>query len=264
MCVDKIPLIEKVIQNSEMETNQSLMIRNQFPKKRNHLKFLQDNVEEEVAALRPAPDLLFMHLGSSDRVGEEDNCDENETKRLVMSWRGCLDLFLLILIWVLSLSMVEESRGLTEMVAIFEGETFSLLSFWRFKSVIAIDVKLREKREREMGLRIEKGSKEGYMKCVNGPDLEVMDLTSEIWFWSFLSFSFCGFSISWRDFCFVLRNGLKFSETWKVLCYGGNSRSKKLKKILYFFYFGFVLFLLKEVLTFDFKRSKIISLYQTK
>lgn len=84
-----------------------------------------------------------MHLGSTDRVGEEgkwrirkeeDNVDDDdETKRLVMSLRGCLlDRFLLIiLIWVFSLSMMdeEESRGLTEVVVISEGETFSLLSF---------------------------------------------------------------------------------------------------------------------------------------
>ena len=68
-----------------------------------------------------------MHLESNDRVGEEGNGDA-ETKRFVMSLRGCL---LLILNWILSLSMdEEESRGtLTEMVIIFECETFSLLLF---------------------------------------------------------------------------------------------------------------------------------------
>lgn len=59
-------------------------------------------------------------------MGEEGNGDD-ETNKLVMSLRGCL---LLFLIWVLSLSMDEgESRGLTEMVVTFVGETFSLSSF---------------------------------------------------------------------------------------------------------------------------------------
>ena len=60
-------------------------------------------------------------------MGEEGNGDA-EKKRFVMSFRGCI---LLILIWILSLSMdEEESRGtLTDMVFIFECETFSLLLF---------------------------------------------------------------------------------------------------------------------------------------
>lgn len=210
------------------------MIRNQFPKKQNHLKFLQDKVDE-VRALRPEPHLLFMHLGSSDREWEEgmwrirNEVDDGERKRLVMSWRGFLDPFLLILIWVLSLSMVEESRGLTIIVAIFEGETFSLLSFWDFKSRIAIDSRAPERREKkqreiEMGFWGEKEEVRIYEVCEwtrFGSD------GSEIWFLKF----FVGFSISWRDFCFVFENGSKFSETWKgILYYGGNSRWKKTKE----------------------------------
>lgn len=87
-----------------------------------------------------------MHLGSNDGVGEEGNGDD-ETKRLVMSLRGCL---LLIMIWVLSLSVdEEESTGLTEMAFIFEGETFSLLSFRGFGPRSAIKVEIERERKKE-------------------------------------------------------------------------------------------------------------------
>ena len=92
------------------------------------------NVEEVAAALRPTHYVLssciwdqpLIESAKCRTINEEDTGDD-ETNRLVMSLRGCLlDLFLLVLIWVMSLSRdVQESRGLI----IIEGETFSLLSF---------------------------------------------------------------------------------------------------------------------------------------
>lgn len=108
---------------------------------------------EEVAALRATPDFLFMHLGTTDRDGEEgiwrfrdeEGNGDDETKILVMSWRGCLvHLFLLNLILVLSLSW----GHLTETVAISGGEVFSSLSFPGIKFRAAIGVKLDREREK--------------------------------------------------------------------------------------------------------------------
>ncbi|CAL9225947.1 unnamed protein product [Arabidopsis halleri] len=62
--------------------------------------------------------------------------------------------------------MDEESRGLTEMVTIFEEKEKE-------------KEKEKERRDREMDLRMEGGTEEMYMKCVNRrdfePDLEIKD-----------------------------------------------------------------------------------------
>ena len=76
----------------------------------------------------------------------------------------------------------EESRGLTEVMVIAEGETFSLFRFELLDREPPLMYNYRDRerrrveREREMGLRIG-GTEELYMKCVNRrdfePDLEV-------------------------------------------------------------------------------------------
>lgn len=164
-----------------------------------------------MAALRATSAFLFMHLGTTDRDGEEgiwrfrneEGNGDDETKRLVMSWRGCLVyLFLLNLILVLSLSW----GRLTETVAISEGEMFSSLSFPGIKFRAVIDVKLdgeRKKKEKREGVRrwswvYEEGT-DG-VKCVNYSVNRSENDGSQI----------C-FRILWRDY-FCFENGYKTSD----------------------------------------------------